>query len=79
MWFDFVLLGFASLGVFCLVVSIVFLVALHKQGHPPVKLIRYNLDCLRIGSQPSGGTMPPYNPGDDHIRVMFPAQPPERL
>lgn len=71
MWLDKILLGFAALGVVCLVISITFLVVMRKAGHTPVKLVRYNFDCLRIGHQPSGGHLPPYNPNDDHIRVML--------
>jgi hypothetical protein len=71
--FDKILLVFAFLGVFCLATSITFLVVMRKSGQTPVKLVRYNLDCVRVGHQPSGGTLPPYSPGDDHIRFTIPA------
>lgn len=73
-WLGVGLLLFASIGAFCLVTSICFLVSMKRQGHSPVKLIRYNVQAIRYhaGNPPSGGTLPPYRHDPDRILFVIP-------
>lgn len=74
-WLTALFLLFASIGAFCLVTSICFLISMKRQGHSPVKLIRYNVEAIRfhVGSAPSGGTLPPYRaPDPDRILFVIP-------
>lgn len=72
-WLAALFLLLASIGAFCLVTSICFLIAMKRQGHSPVKLIRYNVEAIRfhVGNPPSGGTLPAYRGHTDPDKVLF--------